>query len=488
MFDIDILETLRALKPELWLLFASLGLLLNSVSRSRFKACREHPVWWMVVALVGSLVLCVLQKGQSTVQGKVLILDGLGWVTRPFIDLSALLGLLLGQRYLQKHNIQESEFYVLALLSTLGMHVMALSQHLLLLYLGLELMALPTYVMVAMRREQAHAAEAALKYFVMGALASGVFLFGCSLIYGATGSLTLSIILDQTTPPYPLILLTGFVFCLVGVAFKMGLAPFHMWVPDVFEGAPVAATAFLGAAPKIAAFILFWRVFLNALAPLQLGMYPMWLLLGLFSVVLGNVLAVSQNKVRRMLAYSSVAQMGYMILGIATHNPAGMYDHTSGVYAALFYVLNYALTSALMWGILSVIEARRSVNTYADLRGLSQESPLLASVMALLMFSMAGIPPTLGFFAKLGILRALIEQGLMIPALIAMLFAVVGAYYYLKVIQAMYFESSNPLESPHALMALSRIESSVVALGGAGIAVLGVMPNLLSQWCLAALR
>ncbi len=341
------------------------------------------------------------------------------------------------RRYNRERNIFTGEYYVLGLFAVAGMMVMASGNHLLTLYLGLELMSLCLYAMIACYRDDQLAAEAAMKYFVLGALASSMLLYGMSLLYGLTGSLELSAIraalgAGSAGNDNPAVAL-AVVFIVVALAFKIGAVPFHMWVPDVYHGAPTSTTAFLSAAPKIAAFALMMRLLAGGLEDL-FGMWQqMLLILAVLSVAAGNIIAIAQHNLKRMLAYSTISHMGFFLFGMASG--------AQGYSAALFYVLIYAVMSLGAFGaILCLARAGHESDRLDDLKGLSARSPWTAFLLLILMLSMAGIPPTAGFFAKLSVIQALVGAQLVWVAVVAVLLAVIGAFYYLRVIKLMYFD------------------------------------------------
>ncbi|MCY4051486.1 MAG: NADH-quinone oxidoreductase subunit NuoN [Gammaproteobacteria bacterium] len=341
-----------------------------------------------------------------------------------------------GRQYNLDRNLFHSEYYVLGLLAVCGMLVMISANHLLALYLGLELMSLCLYSMIAFYREDKLAVESAMKYFVLGALASSILLYGISLLYGLTGSLHLPEIrdtianMDHTNPA----LLLGVVLIVTGLGFKLGVVPFHMWVPDVYQGAPTSTTAFIGTAPKIAAFALVIRLLSGGLQELHDVWYQMLIVLALLSVLAGNVIAIAQDNLKRMLAYSTISHMGFFLFGVLAGNQAGY-------SAALFYVLVYSIMSCGAFALILMLSRKGFESELLDdLKGLDQKSPWIALLFLVLMLSMAGIPPMAGFFAKLAVIRSLVEQDLVWVAVFAVLLAVVGAYYYLRIIKLVYFD------------------------------------------------
>lgn len=336
-------------------------------------------------------------------------------------------------------HIHSGEYYLLGLFSILGMLVLSSANSLLCLYLGLELLSFPLYAMVALQRQSSQGAEAAMKYFILGALASGLFLYGLSLLYGATHSLILPTIHQVLLlgGQSSVLLSTALIFILAGIAFKIGAAPFQLWVPDVYQGAPTPVTLFISAAPKIAGLALAIRLLVDTVPSLLNYWQPLLAVIAILSFSLGNLVAIVQSNLKRMLAYSAIAHMGYGLLGLVAGTAMG--------YAmSLFYMLAYGLMALAAFGLLVVMSKSGQVEQISDLRGLNARNPWLALMMLLAMFSMAGIPPTIGFFAKLGILEALISVHLLWIATLAIIFAIIGAYYYINVIKVMYFEEPEP--------------------------------------------
>jgi NADH-quinone oxidoreductase subunit N len=367
---------------------------------------------------------------------------------------------------------------VLILFGTAGMMILVSAGSLLMVYLGLELLALCSYALVASNRENGLASEAAMKYIVLGSLASGLLLYGMSLVYGATGSLELSqinaAIAGITDRP---MLLTGMVFMVCGIAFKLGAAPFHMWLPDVYQGAPTPITLFISTGPKLAAFAMAYRVLEQGMGPTS----PQWhlLLAGLaaLSLIIGNVVAIAQSNLKRMLAYSTVSHVGFLLLGLAGGGP-------EGYAAALFYGIAYALMSAASFGAILVLSRNGfESDTIDDFKGLSTRSPWMAGMVLCVMASLAGVPPFLGFWAKLVVLRAALNGDLMWLALVGVICAVIGAFYYLRVIKVMYFdEPVGALPAPR----VGKVVPFVFGVNALGLLVLGLAWNPLMTWCKAA--
>jgi NADH-quinone oxidoreductase subunit N len=382
------------------------------------------------------------------------------------------------------------ELFSLSLFALLGMFVMIGGNHFLVIYLGLELLTLSSYALVALRRDHIQSNEAAVKYFVLGALASGFLLYGLSMIYGATGSLDVDAVFKAISAGQikQQVLVFGVVFVVAGLAFKLGVVPFHMWVPDVYQGAPTAVTLMIGGAPKLAAFAITIRLLVQALLPLAIDWQQMLIVLAMCSLLLGNLAAIAQTNLKRMLAYSTIAQMGFVLLALAsgvmnanTLNAANAYS------AAMFYVLAYVLTTLASFGVIMLL-AREGFESeeIADFAGLNQRSPLYAAVMAVAMFSLAGIPPMVGFYAKLTVLQALLAsgQGFYIGlAVFAVIMSLIGAFYYLRVVKLMYFDA--PITATTVVAGADvRV---VLSLNGALILVLGLFPSALMTLCQTAI-
>ena len=334
------------------------------------------------------------------------------------------------------------EYFVLILIAVVGMMVMVSASHFITIYIGLELLSLSLYTLVAMNRNSDLATEAAMKYFVLGALASGMLLYGMSIIYGATGSLDIETNRNaiQGMQSDDVMLILGLIFIVVGIGFKLGVVPFHMWIPDIYQGAPTSVVLFIGTAPKIAAFAFVMRLLVDGFQALAVSWSDMLTIFAILSMALGNIVAIAQTNLKRMLAYSTISHMGYFMLGIISANP-------NGYSASLFYVIIYSFTTMAAFGLIIMMSrAGFEAEEISDYKGLNKRHPWFAFMVALVMFSMAGIPPTVGFFAKLSVIQALIDVDKYWLAVVAVLFAVIGAYYYLKVVKTLYFEKPETNE------------------------------------------
>ncbi len=381
--------------------------------------------------------------------------------------------LVYARAYTVARGMFRGEFFALALFATLGMMVMISANHLLTLYLGLELLSLSLYAMVALQRDSVQATEAAMKYFILGALASGMLLYGMSMLYGATGTL-------EITQLAQAVLVFALVFIVAGLGFKLGAVPFHMWVPDVYQGAPTAVTLFIGSAPKFAAFAIVMRLLAQALGAEALvdEWQQMLLIMAVLSLAIGNLTAIMQTNLKRMLAYSTISHMGFLLLGVLS----GTID---GYGAGMFYVVVYVLMTLGSFGVILLLtRGGFEAEDLDDYRGLNQRSPWYAFLMLLLMFSMAGIPPTVGFYAKLSVLQAVVQIGFWWVAVIAVVFSLIGAFYYLRIVKLMYFDEPRdtaPVRAGGDVRAL-------LSVNGLAVIVLGIAPQPLMVLCIEAVR
>lgn len=405
------------------------------------------------------------------------ILDNIGLAIKGGITVFAVFGFIYARKYVWDRGIPGIEYFVLCLFSILGMSILISASHFISLYLGLELLALPLYALIAMGTDDKKPPEAAMKYFVMGAIASGMLLYGISLLYGITGSVEMITVANhlaqQAAEPSAAILLS-IVFIVIGIAFKLGAVPFHMWVPDIYQGAPTSVTLFIGTLPKLAGFGLALRLLRDSLIALAPQWQNLLIILAILSLALGNVAAIAQNNLKRMLAYSAIAHIGFLCLGLLVGPQLG--------YAAAFsYIMIYSLIALGVFGIIiSLSRQGFEAENILDLQGLGKSHPWIAFLMLILLFSLAGVPPTLGFYAKFIVLTALVETKLTWLAFLAVLFSVIGAFYYLRVIRVMFFECrANDLPSlqpiPSAGVALLSFNSLLVL-------ALGIYPAPILSW------
>ncbi len=433
-----------------------------------------RKVWDLSLGLTLATLaaVCVLTGTSIDYQSNIVLNgmfvdDAFSNLAKFMITLLAIFVFAYSRTYASDRGISGSEFYVLGLFGILGMMIMASADHLLVLYLGLELMSLSMYAMVAFQRDSATATEAAMKYFVLGAIGSGSLLYGLSILYGLTGTLSISqlqlVVAGASPENLPLIFALSFV--IMALAFKLGAAPFHMWVPDVYHGAPTSTTIYLGTIPKIAAFAILVRLLIDGLGGLALIWQDMLIIIALLSIIVGNVLAIAQRNLKRMLAYSTIAHMGYMLLGVLSAS-------NEGYSAALFYVLVYAVMSLGAFGLILISASKgHEKDLISDYSGLNAKDPWLALALLVLMFSMAGIPPTVGFYAKLAVIQALVDANLVWVAVVAVIFAVVGAFYYLRVIKVVYFDELEERDGASAGIGGMR-----AVLGLNAIALIAVLP------------
>jgi len=415
------------------------------------------------------------------------ISDLMGDFLKVMIYFTVAIALLYGRGYLADRNIDRPEYYLLTLLMTLGMMVMVTSNHMLSLYIGLEMMSLSLYGMVAFDRESARSTEAAMKYFVLGALASGLLLYGMSMVYGATGSLEFSGIAQSIyhQAANKTVLLFGVVFLVSGIAFKLGVVPFHMWVPDVYQGAPTAVTLMISSAPKLAAFAMTMRLLVYGLFELAEQWQSMLMFLAVLSIILGNFAAIAQSSIKRMLAYSGISHMGFVLLGLLSGVVEGDRHFALNAYSsAMFYAVSYVIMSLASFGMVILLSrAGFEAENIDDFKGLNKRSSWFAAMMMVVMFSMAGIPFFIGFFAKLAVLQAVVAAGYVWLAVLAVMMSVIGAYYYLRVVKVMYFDEptdSAPIRAPAEVRVM-------LSANGLAIAVLGLLPQGLMSVCAYAL-
>ena len=444
-----------------------------------------------VVTLLGcAAITLVTSDGQTTLTFSNMFVDDLlSDFLKLLTYLAVIMMIIYGRQYLADRGLDKGEFYLLVLYATLGMMVMISAANFLTMYLGLELMSLSLYGLVAIDRDNPRCTEAAMKYFVLGALASGLLLYGMSMIYGATGSLELGGVAQALYQGHgeKSVLVFGLVFLVAGIAFKLGLVPFHMWIPDVYHGAPTAVTMFIGSAPKLAAFAMALRLLVYGLFGLAMDWQKMLLIMAVLSIGLGNLAAIAQTNIKRMLAYSAISHMGYMVLGLMSGLIGGQVDPFTAVNAyssALYYTVAYVLMSLGAFGmVLLLSRAGYEAENLEDFKGLNKRSPWFAAMMLIFMFSMAGIPFFVGFFAKFAVLLAAIKAGYTAVAVIAVMFSLVGAFYYLRVVKLMYFDA--PVDSAPITAGLDvRV---LLSLNGLAVAAFGLFPDALMLVCTTAL-
>ena len=481
--------------PEIMLLVMSCLIALVDLG---VRSPLRGATYLLTLATLGCLAVLLGMEAASgrTIEGfgGMIVSDPMGNWLKCFATVAMMITLVYGRAYAASRDMMRGgELFILSMFALLGMYVMISGHNFLVIYLGLELLTLSSYALVALRRDDLAATEAAMKYFVLGALASGFLLYGLSMVYGATGSLDVSGVLqaiaggEATLKGSKQVLVLGLVFVVSGLAFKLGVAPFHMWVPDVYHGAPTAITLVVGGAPKLAAFAIVIRLLVEGLAPLAFDWQQMLAVLAVLSLLVGNLAAIAQTNLKRMLAFSTIAQMGFMLLGLL----AGVVDGNSGnmvnaYSSAMFYVVTYVLTTLATFGVIIVLSRTGfESDEISDLAGLNRRSPFHAGIMAICMFSLAGIPPMVGFYAKLSVLQALLasSQGFYIGlAVFAVVMSLVGAFYYLRLVKVMYFDEpaqTADVEAPADTRA-------VLSVNGALVLVLGIVPGGLMTLCAQA--
>jgi len=430
----------------------------------------------------GGLTLYAMQR--------MVVGDPMGHLLGFFATVAVMITLAYARPYAAERDMLKGELFTLSMFSLLGISVMLSANNFLVIYLGLELMSLSLYALTAMRRDNLNATEAAMKYFVLGALASGFLLYGLSMMYGATGSLEMGEVFKAigTGQINKAVLVFGVVFVVAGLGFKLGAVPFHMWVPDVYQGAPTAVTLLIGGAPKLAAFAITIRLLVEGLLGLAVDWQQMLVVLSIGSMALGNLAAIAQSNLKRMLAYSTIAQMGFMLLGLCVGVVNGNTLSAANAYSsAMFYVVTYVLTTLGTFGMIMLLSRQGfEAEQMDDFKGLAKRSPWYAAVMAIFMFSLAGIPPTVGFQAKLGVLQALVstnDAGYIWLAVAAVLLSLIGAFYYIRLVKIMYFDS--PTDT--AVLASTGDVRALLSLNGAAVLLLGLLPGGLMALCAQAI-
>ncbi|KXB30908.1 NADH:ubiquinone oxidoreductase subunit N [Dechloromonas denitrificans] len=488
MFDNFVVPDLLPAAPELFL--AAMALVILMVDLLVKDSRRTVTFVLAQLTLIGcALIQFSTSTGEITYTFSNMFVDDLmSDLLKLFLYMTVVIVLFYSRGYIiEREAMNKGEYYVLALFATLGMMVMISANHFLTVYMGLELLSLSLYAMVAMNRESVVSTEAAMKYFVLGALASGLLLYGMSMIYGATGTLEITGVAERlySGGVNKSVLVFGLVFLVSGLAFKLGVVPFHMWIPDVYHGAPTSVTLFIGSAPKLAAFAIVMRLLVNGLITMAQDWQTMLIILAVLSMAIGNLAAIAQTNLKRMLAYSAISHMGFMLLGITTGVVSGDARYALNAYSsAMFYVIAYVLTSTASFGmILLMSRAGFEADNLDDFKGLNKRSPWFAGVMLMIMFSMAGVPFFIGFFAKFSVLQAVVAAGYMWLAIVAVLFSLIGAFYYLRVVKLMYFDA--PLdETPIQAGMDMRI---LISANGLAIGLLGVFPQVIMSLCAYAL-
>jgi NADH-quinone oxidoreductase subunit N len=455
---------------------------------------RRRLTYWLTqlsLAIVAALSLCYFDNGFTIyAMQRMIVADPMGHLLGFFATIATMVALAYARPYAGPRELLKGELFTLSMFSLLGIGVMLSANNFLVIYLGLELMSLSLYALTAMRRDNLNATEAAMKYFVLGALASGFLLYGLSMMYGATGSLEIGEVFKAigTGQINKSVLLFGVVFVVAGLGFKLGAVPFHMWVPDVYQGAPTAVTLLIGGAPEFAAFAITIRLLVEGMLGLAVDWQQMLVVLSVGSMVLGNLVAIAQTNLKRMLAYSTIGQMGFMLLGLCSGVVNGNTLSAANAYSsAMFYIVTYVLTTLGTFGIIMLLARQGFESEHVDdFKGLAKRSPWYAGVMAIFMFSLAGLPPTVGFYAKLAVLQALVSTnvpGFLWLAVVAVLLSLVGAFYYIRLVKVMYFDEpveTEPISARFDVRAL-------LSLNGIAVLAFGLLPGGLMALCAQAI-
>ncbi len=476
--------------PEIILLVMGCVIALIDLGVKSPQRTATYVLTLITLAVVAAMEAAYAIGGETFYGfGRMVVVDPMGGWLKCFASLALMVTFVYGRPYAASRDmLRGGEFFTLGLFALLGIFVMISGHNFLVLYMGLELMTLCSYALVALRRDNATATEAAMKYFVLGALASGFLLYGLSMLYGATGSLDVNEVFNAIASRQVRhqVLIFGLVFIVAGLAFKLGAVPFHMWLPDVYQGAPTAITLLIGAAPQLAAFAICIRLLVEGMLPLAIDWQQMLALMAIGSLLVGNLAAIAQSNLKRMLAFSTISQMGFLLLGLMSGVVNGNQLNTESAYSAsMFYAITYVLTTLSAFGIIMLLaRAGHESEEITDLAGLNQRSPLYAGVMAICMFSLAGLPPLVGFYAKLSVLQALISSGLtsyLVLAVFAVMMSLVGAFYYLRVVKVMYFDAPQGInDQPISAPSDVRV---VLSINGALILILGIMPGGLMTLC-----
>ena len=470
-FSFEINSLMVAL-PEIFLISSIvIILLIDLFLTSKFRRVTYY-LSQLSLFVTGILAFNLIGHTETVIFSDSFILDDMASVFKVFILGSAMVAMVYTRHYLIQHSLFIGEYFVLVLLAVLGMMVMVSGYSMLTLYLGLEILSLCLYALIAIARNRSVAVEAALKYFILGAIASGLLLYGISMVYGISGSINISEIASfasnsNINSRETLILNFGLVFLVIGIAFKLGAVPFHMWVPDVYEGAPTSVTMFLSTVPKIAALAMLVRILIDGLGSMHDYWADLFIALSLLSIALGSMVALMQTNIKRMLAYSTISHVGFIMLGFVT-------GVVSGYGAATFYVLVYVLMSLAAFGIIILLNRNGyEADLISDYKGLSKSSPWFALIMLVVMLSMAGVPPFIGFYSKFFILQQVVLSGFVTIAIVAVVFAVISAYYYLQIIKSMYFDDSDNETTINAPMDMKLI----LSINGVLILGIGLFPD-----------
>jgi NADH-quinone oxidoreductase subunit N len=480
-----------AVSPQIFLLAAACGVALVDLW---VTDPRRRLTYWLTQATLAIVALSYLyqyNEGLSVyAMQRMVVADPMGNLLSFFAAVAVMISLAYARPYAASRDLLKGELFTLSLFSLLGISVMVSANNFLVVYLGLELMSLSLYALTAMRRDSLNASEAAMKYFVLGALASGFLLYGLSMMYGATGSLEIGEVFKAIASGQinKAVLVFGLVFVVSGLAFKLGAVPFHMWVPDVYHGAPTAVTLLIGSAPKLAAFAITIRLLVEGMSGMAENWQQMLIVLSVGSMAIGNLAAIAQRNLKRMLAYSTIANVGFMLLGLTpTVIGANTLSAANGYSSAMFYIVSYVMTTLGTFGIILLLSRQGfESENIDDLKGLARRSPWYAGVMAVFMFSLAGVPPTVGFYAKFSVLQAIVSTnvtGYIVLAIAAVVFSLIGAFYYLRLVKVMYFDEpveTAPIETNGEVRVL-------LSLNGAAVLIFGLLPGGLMAVCVNAI-
>jgi NADH-quinone oxidoreductase subunit N len=480
-----------AVFPEIFLLLAACVVALVDLWSTDPKRSLTYRLTQGSLAVVALMYLWRYNEGLSCyAMQRMLVADPMGNLLAFFASVAVMISLAYSRPYAESRDLLKGELFTLSMFSLLGIFVMVSANNFLVVYLGLELMSLSLYALTAMRRDSLNATEAAMKYFVLGALASGFLLYGLSMMYGATGSLDIGEVFKAiaTGQINKAVLVFGVVFVVAGLAFKLGAVPFHMWVPDVYQGAPTAITLLIGGAPKLAAFAITMRLLVEGMSGVAEQWQQMLVVLAIGSMAIGNLSAIAQSNLKRMLAYSTIANMGFMLLGLTpTVIGANTLSAANGYSSAMFYMVTYVLTTLGTFGVIMLLSRQGfESENIDDLKGLARRSPWYAGVMAIFMFSLAGLPPTVGFYAKFSVLQAIVVTnvtGYIVLAVAAVMFSLIGAFYYLRLVKVMYFD--EPTDT--APIVASGEVKTLLSLNGAAVLLFGLLPGGLMALCVNAI-
>jgi len=478
--------------PEIILLIMACVIALADLGVKSLRRTTTYVLTLLTLAAV-AVLQATYASGGITIYGfgNMVVSDQMGNWLKCFATVAVMVTLVYGRPYAADRNmLRGGEMFSLSMFALLGMFVMISGNNFLVIYMGLELLTLSSYALVALRRDNVIATEAAMKYFVLGALASGFLLYGMSMMYGATGSLDINAVFRAINSGQikHQVLIFGLVFIVAGLAFKLGAVPFHMWIPDVYQGAPTAVTLLIGGAPKLAAFAIFIRLLVEGMLPLAIDWQQMLMVLSIGSLLIGNLAAIAQTNLKRMLAFSTISQMGFVLLGLMSGVINGNIHSAANAYSSsMFYVITYVLTTLASFGVILLL-AREGFESeeISDFAGLNERSPLYAAVMAICLFSLAGIPPMVGFYAKLSVLQALIASGQtihLVLAVFAVMMSLIGAFYYLRVVKVMYFDAPITASTVSAPLDVR----AVLSVNGALVLFLGLVPSGLMSLCANAI-